>query len=104
MPYESINPYDGKLLESFKEHTDKELEAAVSTAATCFTKWRHKSFAERAAVTAKAAALMRASVDEFSGQLARGARYAPYAPQALSSNDTRQDRATAPITEEPHLA
>lgn len=65
MPYESINPYDGKLLESFKEHTDKELEAAVSTAATCFTMWRHKSFAERAAVTAKAAALMRASVDEF---------------------------------------
>ena len=41
MPYESINPYDGKLLELFKEHTDKELEAAVSTAATCFTKWRH---------------------------------------------------------------
>ena len=65
MPYESINPYDGKLLESFKEHTDKELEAAVSTAATCFTMWRQKSFAERAAVTAKAAALMRASVDEF---------------------------------------
>jgi len=46
MPYESINPYDGKLLESFKEHTDKELEAAVSTAATCFTKWRHKSLAD----------------------------------------------------------
>ena len=65
MPYESINPYDGKLLESFNEHTDKELEAAVSTAATCFTMWRQKSFAERAAVTAKAAALMRASVDEF---------------------------------------
>ena len=65
MPYESINPYDGKLLELFKEHTDKELEAAVSTAATCFTMWRQKSFAERAAVTAKAAALMRASVDEF---------------------------------------
>jgi succinate-semialdehyde dehydrogenase/glutarate-semialdehyde dehydrogenase len=65
MPYESIQPYDGKLLESFKEHTDKELEAAVSTAATCFTMWRQKSFAERAAVTAKAAALMRASVDEF---------------------------------------
>ena len=56
MPYESINPYDGKLLELFKEHTDKELEAAVSTAATCFTMWRQKSFAERAAVTAKAAA------------------------------------------------
>ena len=47
MPYESINPYDGKLLESFKEHTDKELEAAVSTAAICFTMWRHQSFAER---------------------------------------------------------
>ena len=65
MPYESINPYDGKLLESCKEHTEQELEAAVSTAATCFTMWRQKSFAERAAVTAKAAALMRASVDEF---------------------------------------
>ena len=41
MPYESINPYDGKLLKSFEEHTDKELEAAVATAVTCYATWRH---------------------------------------------------------------
>src|SRR3984893_550361 len=65
MTYQSVNPYDGKVLKSFKDMTDKQLETALKTAATCFESWRHKTFAERAAVVAKAAAIMRARVDEF---------------------------------------
>ena len=38
---------------------------ALATAATCFESWRHTTFAERAAVVAKASAIMRGRVDEF---------------------------------------
>src|ERR1700722_14187462 len=65
MAYQSVNPYDGKILKTFEELTDKQLEMALETAATCFETWRHTTFAERAIVVAKAAAIMRARVDEF---------------------------------------
>jgi len=65
MAYQSVNPYDGKILKTFEELTDKQLEMALETAATCFETWRHTTFAERAAVVAKAAAIMRARIDQF---------------------------------------
>ena len=65
MTYQSVNPYDGKTLKTFTEHTDAQLEAAIKTATECFETWRNMTFAERAAVLAKAAALMRAHADEF---------------------------------------
>src|ERR1700680_441590 len=65
MAYQSVNPYDGKILKTFEELTDKQLEMALATAATCFESWRHTTFAERAAVVAKASAIMRARIDEF---------------------------------------
>ena len=64
-PYQSVNPSDGKILKTFEEITDKQLETALKTAAACFETWRKKSFAERAAVAAKAAGLMRTHVDTF---------------------------------------
>jgi succinate-semialdehyde dehydrogenase/glutarate-semialdehyde dehydrogenase len=65
MAYQSVNPYDGKILKTFEELTDKQLERALETAATCFESWRRTTFAERAAVVAKASAIMRARIDEF---------------------------------------
>jgi len=63
--YQSVNPYNGKILKTFKELTDQQLEKALKTAATGFETWRCMTFAKRAAVAAKAAAIMRARVDEF---------------------------------------
>ena len=63
--YQSVNPYDGKTFKTFDELTDAQLETAIQTAAKCFETWRNKSFAERAAIVAKAAALMRAQADAF---------------------------------------
>src|SRR5664280_761638 len=63
--YQSVNPYNGKVLKRFKESTDQQLEKALKTAATCFETWRRTTFASRAVVAAKAAAIMRARVDEF---------------------------------------
>ena len=65
MAYQSVNPYDGKILKTFEELTDKQLEKALATAATCFETWQLTTFAERAAVVAKASAIMRARIDEF---------------------------------------
>lgn len=63
--YQSVNPYDGKIIKTFEELTDPQLETAITTAAKCFESWRNTSFAERATIVAKAAALMRAQADEF---------------------------------------
>src|SRR5580704_13683176 len=65
MSYQSLNPATGKLLKKFDELTDKELETKIAAAAACFQTWRHKTYAERAAIVGKAAAIMTAKADEF---------------------------------------
>ena len=68
--YQSVNPYDGKILKTFEEQTDQELETAIQTASSCFETWQHTSFAARAAVVSKAAAIMRAGIEEFARPVA----------------------------------
>jgi succinate-semialdehyde dehydrogenase / glutarate-semialdehyde dehydrogenase len=65
MIYQSVNPFDGKVLKTFDEFTDKQVEAAINTADSCYKSWRLTSFAERAVIASKAAAIMRDRVDEF---------------------------------------
>ena len=65
MTYQSVNPYNGKILKTFEELTDKELETALETAQTCFETWRHITFAERSAVLARTAAILRSRVEDF---------------------------------------
>jgi succinate-semialdehyde dehydrogenase/glutarate-semialdehyde dehydrogenase len=67
MSYETINPYSGKRIKQFADHTDAEVETAVAQAQACFPVWRKKTFAERAAVLSKAAAILRSRADEFAG-------------------------------------
>ena len=65
MTYQSVNPYDGKTLKTFNELTDKEFEAKIAAAQACFETWRHKPYAERAVIVAKAATLLHERADEF---------------------------------------
>ena len=65
MSYQSINPYSGELMKSFDEHTDQQIETAITTAATCFQTWRKLSFTERARIASKAANIMRERAEEF---------------------------------------
>ncbi len=65
MAYQSINPNDGKLLKNFEPISDERLEEALAAAEDCFQTWKHTSYAERAAILAKAAALLHAHVDDF---------------------------------------
>jgi succinate-semialdehyde dehydrogenase/glutarate-semialdehyde dehydrogenase len=65
MPYQSVNPFNGQTLRTFPELSAPQLETSLATAAACFATWRHTSFAERARVVAKAAAILKARVDDF---------------------------------------
>jgi succinate-semialdehyde dehydrogenase/glutarate-semialdehyde dehydrogenase len=60
MAYASTNPYTGQILQGFDEIDDGALDALLQAAQTCFsTQWRDTGFAQRRAVLARAAVLMR---------------------------------------------
>ncbi len=66
MAYQSTNPYDGKVLQTFEQIDAAQLEEKLQRASDCFENdWRHRSFTERAAVLARAAALMRERSEEL---------------------------------------
>lgn len=64
MPYQSTNPYDGRVLATFDEHDAAAIEGRLRAAHDCFTRdWRQRSHAERSVVLRRAAALMRERAD-----------------------------------------
>ena len=63
--YQSVNPANGKTVKTFATLTEPQLEAKLAAAARCFEIWRHLSFPRRAAIAHRAAAILRARVDEF---------------------------------------
>lgn len=65
MAYSSVNPFDGKLLKTFDQLTDEQLEEKLVAAENCYKTWKHTSYAERAKVLSKAAKLLGERVDEF---------------------------------------
>jgi succinate-semialdehyde dehydrogenase/glutarate-semialdehyde dehydrogenase len=65
MTYQSLNPFDGELIKSFDDLTDKQLEAKIAAAQACYLTWRTKSYAERAKIIGKAGELMHTRVEEL---------------------------------------
>ena len=66
MAYQSTNPFNAKVVATFPECDAAGLEARLACAADCYANaWRKTSFAERSAVLAKAANIMRERTDEF---------------------------------------
>jgi succinate-semialdehyde dehydrogenase/glutarate-semialdehyde dehydrogenase len=63
--YESVNPFDGTTLKTFADTTDAQLETKLAAAQACYETWRHKTYAERAAIVSKAAELMHAKSNDF---------------------------------------
>lgn len=58
MTYQSVNPATGILLARFAPLTDAQLEERLATADGCFSRWKHSSFADRAVIIDRAAALL----------------------------------------------
>jgi succinate-semialdehyde dehydrogenase/glutarate-semialdehyde dehydrogenase len=65
MTYHSLNPFDGELIKSFEDLTEKALETKIAAAEACFKIWKTKTYAERAKIIGKAAELMHAKTDEL---------------------------------------
>ena len=65
MSYQTVNPASGEVLQSFTDIADAALETVLASAASAYETWRHKSYAERAKVIAKAAALLHEQVETF---------------------------------------
>ncbi len=55
----SIDPATGKLLAQYDQHTDKNIESALSQSVDTFEVWRKMSFAKRAAILKKIAKEIR---------------------------------------------
>ena len=65
MTYESVNPSTGKLLKSYQEISDEELEQSLATAQSAFGQWKKLTYSQRAVIINKAAALLQSHVDGF---------------------------------------
>jgi succinate-semialdehyde dehydrogenase/glutarate-semialdehyde dehydrogenase len=65
MEYQTVNPFDNKLVKSFDEISDAQLEEKLATATACYATWRQKSYAERAMIVNKAARLLHEQADRF---------------------------------------
>lgn len=70
MAYSSVNPFNGELLKSFDQLTDKQLEQKLTTAENCYKTWKHTNYAERAKIIDKAAQLLRERAEEFAHTMA----------------------------------
>jgi len=67
--YETINPATGEFVERFATMSDQDLGRVVDAAHAAFIDWRHRGAADRAAFLDRAAAILRANVDEYAGYL-----------------------------------
>ena len=66
MAYQSTNPYDGKILQTFDPIDANQLEEKLHRASVCFSDdWRSRSYADRASVLSRAAAILRERPEEF---------------------------------------
>lgn len=65
MTYQTLNPFDGKLVKSFDDITDAQFETKLAAAQSCYETWRHTTYAERAVIVAKAATLMHEQADNL---------------------------------------
>lgn len=65
MAYATTNPYTGQVVQTFPDAADTDVDAALTAADKAFASWKTSTFATRAAVMRKAAALMRERKDEY---------------------------------------
>ncbi|KAA3624913.1 MAG: NAD-dependent succinate-semialdehyde dehydrogenase [Flavobacterium sp.] len=61
----SINPYNGQLIESFREHTTQEIESIIDKAHNRFNQWKKSSFTNRSECMMAATAELRANKESY---------------------------------------
>ena len=59
MPFKTINPASGELIESFDELTEKEISEQINKSHDAFLSWREVSFSEKSKLMSRAAEVLR---------------------------------------------
>src|SRR6201997_998482 len=65
MGYQTVNPFNNEVVASFEDLTDEQAMELLAQAQNTFESWSQTSYAERAAVCRRAAAILRERPDEF---------------------------------------
>jgi len=66
MPYQTVNPFNGEMLRTFDEHTDKQMDQMLANADKTFREiWSKKPVRDRAKIVGKAASLMLEQKEKF---------------------------------------
>jgi succinate-semialdehyde dehydrogenase / glutarate-semialdehyde dehydrogenase len=65
MEFKSINPYNGKEIKSYKEHSENESNRILEKSQAAFEKWRQVPVGERSKLLEKAADVLRGNVDKY---------------------------------------
>jgi len=65
MPIQTTNPATNKIVKSFDEMTDKEVESAIEKSHATFKEWKTTDYSTRSKVLTKAASIMRKRKDEL---------------------------------------
>ncbi len=71
MPIESINPYTGRTIGTYEEHSPEAVTEAIASAHQAFRNWRMRSFDARADRMRRAAAILRDEEQAFAELMAR---------------------------------
>ena len=70
MTYQTTNPATGKVVKTYPDISDQDLERAITDAQNAYqTDWRHRSVGDRAKVISKAAAILREKSEEYAHYL-----------------------------------
>jgi len=59
MEFKSINPYNGKEIETYKEHSENEVNSILEKSQTAFESWRQVPVGERSKLLEKAADVLK---------------------------------------------
>jgi len=70
MSIEVIDPTSGRILRTYDEMSDQEVERILDGAHRAFLDWRKTSFAERSELMGRAAAVLRENADEYARLMA----------------------------------
>ena len=65
MEFESINPYNGKEIATYKEHSEKEVNDILEKSRVAFETWREVPIKERCNLLTNAAGILRNNVDKY---------------------------------------
>ncbi|QCE34865.1 NAD-dependent succinate-semialdehyde dehydrogenase [Acetobacteraceae bacterium] len=71
MAYASINPYNEKLLKTFPETSDLEIESLLQKGHQAFCAWRQSTFSKRTEILHKTASLLRENKKKYATLMAQ---------------------------------